>query len=864
MTTPVPPVRAATTTPPLTPSSSRPPRPPRPPRQQPAPYIPPFRAKRLAAVSSPHNSQSQHWTRLKKSIHGIVNRLNASNLPHCVIDLFRLNLVRARGLFCKAVLRAQVASPNLSPVFACFVAVVGSRFPAIVNLLLRRLVAQLKSAYRNQDRASCFATARFLANLYNQHVIKDLLVLEFLCLCTVDPSDSSAELAVVILRECAPTLYQNSPDALEFVFRNLRAMLHDGRLGRRAQVAIENLLNLRRNKFRDLPHPDHRLDLLHDKDIFTHDITLEEDLGDLEYECDNFQFDRKYEENEKVYSEIKKQILGAAMDQMPPGLAEDPSRPQSDKLPNPIQQVSENNTNPNKDPAPIKTTDLSKTDLLNFRRTVYLTHSSTLSAEESAHRLFILMRENKGREAELCRMIVECCSQESSFQKVYGHLAHRICFCERSYRAHFEELFADHYATIHRFDTRKIRIIAYLFAFLLAEEAISWNILEVVRIVEEETTASSRTFLKYLFQQIRENMGQAKTKERFAKAEKDGNLKGVFPTDSAKNARFSISLFKTIGLEFLTDDLKEKLKDIPDQAVRPRDEERDTDTTSSSSLSASSSALSESSGDEQPRGNLSNDNASRGSKRPQDEAPRLESERPSKIRRLGRSASRRKEHGSRRRETRQNVELDDIERSHRAYVNSSSGSRSRRYGPEQSDDDEREYRSKRRRGQYSSYQDEERRRDRFRSSRLTSRDHREGYRSDDEAFRRPLPRDRRGRQRSDLEEYERSRRPEDRDVSPGFDGDDQDRDHHRDRRRSSKHFRAESPESRERQRRHRVYDRSLRHRYSDSDSGSPSHSPERRRRRSGWHHRRSSRRYESSDYSDEPSISRSPRHRRRH
>ncbi|KAI0565554.1 Initiation factor eIF-4 gamma MA3 [Gracilaria domingensis] len=548
-------------------------------------------------------------------------------------------------------------------------------------------------------------------------------------------------------------------------------MLHDGHLGRRAQVAIENLLILRRNRFRDLPSTDPRLDLLHDKDIFTHGITLEEDLGDLEYECDNFQFDRKYEENEKAYLEIKKEILGAAMDQMPPELGEDPSRPQSDRMSNPTAQAPESNTNNNKDPNPIKTTDLTNTDLLNFRRTVYLTHSATLSAEESAHRMFLLMRENKGKEAELCKMIIECCSQESSYQKVYGNLAHRICYNDRSYRAHFEELFADRYATIHRFDTRKIRIIACLFAFLLAEEAISWNILEVVRIVEEETTASSRTFLKYLFQQLRENMGKTKTKERFLQADKDGNLKGVFPTDCAKNARFAINMFTTIGLGFLTDGLRDKLKDIPDQAAGARQDERDTETsTSSSSLSSSSSELSPSIGDEHPQGDLSDDNGSRGLKRQQDEASRLDSERPTKFRRLERSASRRGERESRRRrDIRQNIELDDIERNHRAYVNSSSGSRSRRYAPEQSDEDERDYHSKSRRGPYPSRRGEGSRRDRPRSSRLMSHEYREGYRSDEEALRRSTPRDRHGRHRSDLDEYDRGRRDEHRDVSPGYD-----------------------------------------------------------------------------------------------
>ncbi|PXF48478.1 Pre-mRNA-splicing factor CWC22 [Gracilariopsis chorda] len=848
-------------TPPV-PSSSRPPRPPRPPRPQPAPYIPPFRAKRLPTVASPKQLQLQHWTGLKKAINGIVNRLNASNLPSCVIQLLRLNIVRARGLFCKAVLRAQLASPNLSPVFASFVAVIGSRFPAIVNLLVRRLVAQLRAAYGNQDRISCFATARFLANLCNQYVVKEILVLEFLLTWALEPSDGSAELAVVTLRECVSTLYQESPPALELVFDKLRAMLHDGQLGRRAEVAIDNLLDLRRKKFRGLPSPDPRLDLLHDKDIFTHDITLEEDLGDLQHECDKFQFDPNFEQNENAYESIKKDILGAAMDNLPQGLSEDPNRPQSDKSSKPTIQAENTAAGSlNKDPMPSKTTDMTEAELQQFRRTVYLIHSSTLSHEESAHRLLILMRDNKGREHDLCQMLIECCSQEKTFLRVYGLLSDRLCRRDRVYHTHFEDLFATHYATIHRFETRRIRNIANLFAFLLAADSISWSVLEVVRIVEEETTASSRAFLKFLMQELCRSLGEAGARERFKKAERDGNLTGVFPTDNVTNAKFSINLLTTIGLGYLTEGLREKLKDLPKKA-----NDDDAENTSSSSFdsdSASSSSLSIDSGEEVAQVGISNDNESRGSKRPQDPASRAESERPTKSRRIDDPSIRRDRFDSqRRRDARRNMPFDDIERNHRAYVNSPSGSRTRRYAPEHSDEDRARYRSKRHRSRYGSYHDDRRSRDVYRSSRPPSRDHRDRYWSDDDAPRRASSRDRNEGRPSDMEDFERNRHGGDeREASPHYEYDDDDRDisPHRNKRRSSDYHPEDSQDSRERQRRHRS--RRYRH-YSDSESNS--YSPDRRRRRgSSWHRRRSNRRHESSDYSDAPSASRSPRHRRR-
>lgn len=52
------------------------------------------------------------------------------------------NLVRGRGLFCRSIMKSQMASPTYTPVFAALVAVVNTKFPEIGELLLHRLVLQ--------------------------------------------------------------------------------------------------------------------------------------------------------------------------------------------------------------------------------------------------------------------------------------------------------------------------------------------------------------------------------------------------------------------------------------------------------------------------------------------------------------------------------------------------------------------------------------------------------------------------------------------------------------------------------------------------------------------------------------------------
>lgn len=53
------------------------------------------------------------------------------------------NLVRGRGLFCRAVMKSQMASPTFTPVYSALVAVVNTKFPEIGELLLKRVILQV-------------------------------------------------------------------------------------------------------------------------------------------------------------------------------------------------------------------------------------------------------------------------------------------------------------------------------------------------------------------------------------------------------------------------------------------------------------------------------------------------------------------------------------------------------------------------------------------------------------------------------------------------------------------------------------------------------------------------------------------------
>ena len=66
--------------------------------------------------------------------------------------------------------------------------------------------------------------------------------------------------------------------------------------------------------------------------------------------------------------------------------------------------------------AGMKIQDQTDTNLINLRRTIYLTIMSSMDFEEAGHKLMKIPL-TSGQEMEIVTMIIECCSQEKTYLK---------------------------------------------------------------------------------------------------------------------------------------------------------------------------------------------------------------------------------------------------------------------------------------------------------------------------------------------------------------------------------------------------------------------------------------------------------------
>lgn len=535
-------------------------------------YIPPARLRALQAQITDKTSkeyQRMAWEALKKSINGLINKVNTANIKFIVPELFGENLIRGRGLFCRSIMKAQAASLPFTPIYAAMAAIVNTKLPQVGELLIRRLVLQFRKGFKRNDKAVCLSSTTFIAHLINQQVQHEMLAGQILLLLLHKPTDDSVEIAVGFCREVGQYLEEMQSSIANVIFDQFRNILHEADIDKRTQYMIEVLFQVRKDKFKDNPAIKEELDLIEEEDQITHQVELEGEI-DAQDGLNIFKFDPEWEEHEEAYKKLKAELLGEGSDD------EDDDEDE-------YESSSEDEEDEKTKAMEIK--DQSNADLVNLRRTIYLTIMSSADPEEAVHKL---MKINlpAGQEPELPSMIVECCSQEKTYTKFFGMIGERFAKINRLWCDLFEQAFAKYYETIHRYENNKLRNIAMLFGHMFASDALGWHCMSVIHLNEDETTSSSRIFIKILFQFIAEEIGMPKLRARMTDETLRPSLEGLFPRDNPRNIRFSINYFTSIGMGALTEEMRTHLQNMPKPALPAPAAAADSDSDSVSSYSS--------------------------------------------------------------------------------------------------------------------------------------------------------------------------------------------------------------------------------------------------------------------------------------
>uniref|UniRef100_A0A7S1M1I0 MI domain-containing protein n=1 Tax=Neobodo designis TaxID=312471 RepID=A0A7S1M1I0_NEODS len=504
-------------------------------------YVPPFRRAQLdaaeASAPDPVNQQSsfqrEYWDALKKTFMGTVNRATRTNVRAVAIEVLRENVVKGRGLFCRAAMRAQNHSPELTPVLAALVSYVNWKLPVVGELLVRRLVFQFKRCYKRQDVLGMSNAARFLTHLVNQRVQHELLVLKILAtlLCNGTPTADDVQVAAAVFREGFKFLEQENPAAFHFLLEPIRDLVGGGALDLKSECTLEGLLAAVRKwqeerEKQDVVPAD--LDIVPFGEQVTHAVDLDEET-DPENKLDLFVFDPEFDKHDEDYEALKVDLIGAE--------AEAPEAP---AIPTTDDDLQNENVTEDTDDSVVDASEVSAQ-----RKAIFLIFKSSIRAEEMAHKL--LKQVTPGRESIVVTMIFDAATRERTYNAVYGALSDMLCRAGSRFQHHFERYFGEFFEHVDDSDSKTIDVTARLYACLLRSGSVHWRVLGCVRLDEASTTPSSRKFIRVLFQELGESMTVSSLREALSDAETRPFVSGLFPTDNDEAMEFAINFFEVIS-----------------------------------------------------------------------------------------------------------------------------------------------------------------------------------------------------------------------------------------------------------------------------------------------------------------------------
>ncbi|KAM9888807.1 hypothetical protein OXX79_012612, partial [Metschnikowia pulcherrima] len=174
--------------------------------------------------------------------------------------------------------------------------------------------------------------------------------------------------------------------------------------------------------------------------------------------------------------------------------------------------------------------DKTDNELIKKQKLVYLSIMSSMSPDEAVHKLLRLSQTENIENAILIDMVVKCCAQEKTYSKYFGVVGERICrsseLLGRAFVAQFQAL----YDTIHQYEGAQLRNMGKLFGHLIAIDTLPLRgTLGYILLTETDTSSAGRVFIKFLFQEMVEELGIAELESLLRDSNVREDLRGLFP-----------------------------------------------------------------------------------------------------------------------------------------------------------------------------------------------------------------------------------------------------------------------------------------------------------------------------------------------
>lgn len=528
-------------------------------------YIPPAKLKQLLSQIQVKEGTKEYqllrWQSLSKKVTGIINKVSRENVKTTVLSLFRLNLIRGRGILVEDIISSSEGSDGYSKVYASVICVINSKIPMIGKLLGERIIKNFKLHMGRKDKLLAGRDLSLLSQLINFKVIHEIVVLQILYKLLENPDNTSIELACLLMNNCGKFLLISSEKATNAIFQRLRVVMSEGIVRGKAQQSISELLVLKQENFKNKPIIDEDLDIVEEEDKITHTLDFK-DEPNVRPELNHFQYDSDYEENEKKYKTLKAEILGDSEDESASEFDDSEEEITSQEEEEFSESEEDESETKNKVKEDIK--DFTEQELTHFQKTIYLTIMGSLNPEEAVHKLLQVDPIDKANnEFMITDMLVKCCAQERTYSKFYGLLGEGLIVVSNLWSQAFDKAFEENYENCHKYDTSLLRNIGSFWGHMFASDKMGWEVMKLIKLTADGTTSAQRILLKFVFMRIMNEIGENEFNLRISEEYIQPYIEGIFPHNNAENVKFSINYFTAIGLGKITEQMRTILKDLP-------------------------------------------------------------------------------------------------------------------------------------------------------------------------------------------------------------------------------------------------------------------------------------------------------------
>ncbi|KAK8860568.1 hypothetical protein M9Y10_012233 [Tritrichomonas musculus] len=507
----------------------------------------------------------RRWNKYTDRIIEAFEKSESSNIQDTAIELFRSYLNWTWGVFVRECFSRCCGTFENAQVAASVLSIINSKLVDVGKKTIMYTLYRFKAGFENQSNRDIENAAIFIGECYRQRMVSSSLMIQIFDM-LFQEKRKFIQTIIKLFWSVIPVINDDDENAMKILFDSLYKYQNDDQFARQ----IERIYNWRQNdwtnnvkgtskKYARVPR---RFDMIEEDDQITHDTI---DLDEIQTEVDpiaRYVVPYALESADKMHDDYK-EFLEAT-------LADD-------------EEEEEDNNEASTIPIDLSDAKLTaesiqsaqqKNNELQIKRRIYLTLVSNATANATAHNIVKIEDKYEGRyDNVIVTTVIEYVGMEKTFNRDLAVIVQMLCRVKKVNRQITEELFQVNYDQTYSYTIHRITNIACLYSYLLANEEISWSILQAIRLTEEDTNSAQRVFIRILVEELAKNMSYDGFIRKLKQPDVEEWTSGIFPTDTIDHAEFASAYFTEIKLERICENLNKKIEEMAEEIRRQHEEE---------------------------------------------------------------------------------------------------------------------------------------------------------------------------------------------------------------------------------------------------------------------------------------------------